>query len=134
MLHLNDEMGFLFGPFVLLPSRRGLFADGQNLRIGSRAMDLLTILVSRAGDIVSKEKLIAYTWPDTHVEEINLRVNLSSLRKILGEDPGGSRYIMNIPGRGYCFVSPVKLTDSVSALPGPGALPAGTAAYRAAAP
>lgn len=134
MLHPKAETGFLFGHFVLLPSRRGLFADGQNLRVGSRALDLLTILVSRAGNVVSKEKLIAYTWPDTHVEEINLRVNLSSLRKVLGEDTGGASYIMNVPGRGYCFVSPVKLIDGLSALPGQGAPPAGAAPYRSAAP
>lgn len=134
MLHLEAETGFLFGPFVFLPSRRGLFIGGQNLRIGSRAMDLLTILVSRSGNIVSKENLIAYAWPDTYVEDINLRVNLSSLRKVLGKDSGGTRYIINVPGRGYSFVSPVQLIDGLSALPAQGAPSAGTTPYRNAAP
>ncbi len=134
MLHPKAETGFLFGPFVLLPSQRGLFSGGKNLRIGSRSLDLLIMLASHAGDIVSKEKLIAHTWPDTHVEDINLRVNLSSLRKVLAEGAGGANYIMNVPGRGYCFVSPVKLIDGLSALPVQGAPSAGTAPYRSAAP
>lgn len=56
---------------------------------------------------MTKEEIIREVWPDTFVEETNLRVNIAALRKALGDGRDGRRYIVNIPGRGYCFTAPV---------------------------
>jgi predicted ATPase/DNA-binding winged helix-turn-helix (wHTH) protein len=88
------------------------------VRLGSRAIELLVALVERAGEVVGKNELMAYIWPDTIVEENNLRVHITALRKCLGDGQGGARYIVNVAGRGYCFVAPVaRSAGPVSALP-----------------
>lgn len=100
-----------FGPFRLCPAERVLFEDGKALRLGSRALEILLALVERAGEVVSKDELVKRVWPDTFVEEANLRVHIGALRKVLGEGREGARYIENIPGRGYCLVAPVRLVQ-----------------------
>jgi len=70
--------------------------------------DLLLILVERAGEIVGKEELLARVWPNVVVEEGNLRLHITSLRKALGDGEQGKSYIKNIVGRGYCFLAPVE--------------------------
>ena len=101
------EPSFAFGPYKLLPQRKILLKSDQPHVLGSRALDLLTLLVDRAGEVVSKEDLFAHAWPNTYVEEINLRVHVAALRKALGDGQDGMRYILNHPGRGYCFAAPV---------------------------
>jgi predicted ATPase/DNA-binding winged helix-turn-helix (wHTH) protein len=91
-----------------------LLEDGRPLRLGSRAVDILTVLIERAGEIVGKEELIARVWPNTFVEEANLRVHIGALRKALGDGQEGRRYIANIIGRGYCFVAPVSFEEERS--------------------
>ncbi|HEX3522555.1 MAG TPA: winged helix-turn-helix domain-containing protein, partial [Stellaceae bacterium] len=102
-----DEETFAFGPFRLIPAQRMLLEDGEPLRLGSRALDILVTLVESAGDTVPKDQLIARTWPDTVVDEGALRVHVAALRKALGDGRAGKRYIANNPGRGYSFVAPV---------------------------
>ena len=80
------------------------------MRLGSRAFDILAALVERAGEVVGKEELIARAWPKTFVEESNLKIQVSALRRALGDGQGGNRYIVTVPGRGYNFVAPVGLT------------------------
>jgi predicted ATPase/DNA-binding winged helix-turn-helix (wHTH) protein len=99
---------FSFGEFRLLPEERRLLEAGRPVRISSRALDILTVLVDRAGELVSKNQLIAHTWPNTKVEENNLRVHIGALRKLLGESPTGVSNIATVPGRGYSFVAPVE--------------------------
>jgi predicted ATPase/DNA-binding winged helix-turn-helix (wHTH) protein len=101
------NVGFRFGPFTLNCPERLLLRDGEPVRIGSRALDILIALVSRAGEVVSKEELISTVWPKTFVEETNLRVNVGTLRKALDDVREPHRYISNVTGRGYCFVAPV---------------------------
>jgi DNA-binding winged helix-turn-helix (wHTH) protein len=96
-----------FGPFRLLPAQQLLMEADKPIRIGSRALEILIALVERAGDIVSKEELIARVWPNTFVEENNLRVNIAALRRTLGDGQEGNRYVANIPVRGYAFIAPV---------------------------
>ena len=84
-----------------------LLDDGKPLRLGSRAFDILVALIERAGQTIPRDQLIARTWPDTVVDEGALRVHVGALRKALGDGRGGSRFIANIPGRGYTFVAPV---------------------------
>jgi TolB-like protein len=102
-----DEEAFVFGAFRLIPARRILLEDGKPLHLGSRALDVLIALVESAGDTIHKDKLIACVWPDTFVDEGNLRFQVAALRKALGDGRGGNRFIANIPGRGYTFVAPV---------------------------
>ncbi|QND75589.1 ATPase [Tardiphaga robiniae] len=87
---------------------RLLEKGGVPVKLGSRALDVLRLLVSRAGDVVSKNELLAHAWPGLVVEEINLRVHIAEVRKALGDGKEGARYITNIPSRGYCFVAPVQ--------------------------
>jgi predicted ATPase len=98
---------FLFGPFRLLPARRLLLEGSKPVRLGSRAMDILTILVAQPGQFVNRDELIARVWPDTSVDEAALRVHISALRKTLGDGHSGLRFIANAPRRGYSFVAPV---------------------------
>ena len=98
---------FAFGPFELHPLRRTLLRNGEPVQIGSRAFDVLTLLLERAGAVVGKEELMARAWPRTCVEESNLRVHISALRKLLEKGSDGLRYIDNVAGRGYSFVGPV---------------------------
>ncbi len=102
-----SEQTFSFGNFRLYRSRRQLLEDGQPVRLGARALDILVALVERAGELVSKDELVAIAWPRTVVEESSLRVHVAALRKVLGDGQAGARYILNQPGRGYLFVAPV---------------------------
>src|SRR5713101_6511929 len=100
---------FVFGTFRLLPRQKLLLQAGDKpVRLGGRAFDLLLTLVERAGEIVGKEELLARVWPNVVVEEGNLRLHITSLRKALGDGEQGKSYIKNIVGRGYCFVAPVE--------------------------
>jgi predicted ATPase len=105
----EDEQAesFSFGSMNLNPRARALLIQGVPLRISDRAFDLLTLLVTRAGEIVDKKSLFAAAWPDTFVEESNLRVQIAHLNKSLATD-GDARLIQNIPGRGYRFAAPVR--------------------------
>jgi len=100
---------FSFGPFRLLPSQRLLLKDKRRIHIGSRAFDILTTLVERAGEVVGKDELIARAWPNVYVDDSNLKTQVSGVRRALGEVRAGSRYIVSVPGRGYNFVAPVSL-------------------------
>ena len=105
------ERTFAFGPFRLLPARQLLLEGDRPVRLGSRALDILGTLVERAGDLVTKDELIARVWPDIHVEEGNLRVHVAALRRALGDGQAGHRYLVSVPGRGYRFVAPVVPTE-----------------------
>ena len=105
---------FLFEEFRLDRLGGGLFRrDDQGafvpVAIGSRALDILTALIERRGDIVSKEEIIAAVWPQTVVEENNLFVQISALRRILDREQSGQSCIQTIAGRGYRFIAPVTL-------------------------
>jgi DNA-binding winged helix-turn-helix (wHTH) protein len=98
---------FSFGPFRVVPYARLLECDGSPAPLGSRAFDILCLLISRPGEVVSKRELMARVWPNERVEESSLRFNISLLRRALGDGKGGERYVVNVPGRGYCFVAGV---------------------------
>ncbi len=87
-----------FGRFELQPGERRLLADGRPVALGARAFDLLVALVARAGQLVSKNELLTLVWPGLVVEENNLQVQVSALRKLLGPSA-----VATIPGRGYRF-------------------------------
>ena len=78
-----DDAAFTFGSFRLDPAERLLLKEGKPLRLGSRALEILVILVERAGETVLKDQLLRRVWPDTIVDEGALRVHLAALRKAL---------------------------------------------------
>jgi predicted ATPase/DNA-binding winged helix-turn-helix (wHTH) protein len=96
-----------FGPFQLFPTARVLEKNGAELLLGNRALDILIVLVERAGEIVGHKELMSRVWRDLVVEPGNLRVHMRALRKALGDGEDGDRYIENVTGQGYCFVAPV---------------------------
>ena len=103
-----DEPVFRFGGFTLFPVRRLLARDGRAVKVGSRALDLLVALVERAGRVVTKDELFSLAWPNSVVEDTNLRVNIFNLRRALGDDGMEDRYIVYVARRGYMFVAPLQ--------------------------
>ncbi|WEX90891.1 winged helix-turn-helix domain-containing protein [Sinorhizobium garamanticum] len=105
-------MAFRFGPFRIVPAERVVEKHGERVQIGSRAFDLLLVLVENSGEVVSKKQLTSRAWPDTVVDEVSLRVHISGLRKTLGKTPLGTPYITNVSGRGYMLVVPAERDDA----------------------
>lgn len=94
---------YRFGDYELQPREGRLIRQGEDLALGARTLDLLTILVHNAGKLVTKEHIFATLWPQVVVEENNLHVQISMLRKLLGGDK-----IVTLSGKGYRFTIPVK--------------------------
>ncbi|HTC04006.1 MAG TPA: winged helix-turn-helix domain-containing protein [Xanthobacteraceae bacterium] len=116
--HISRMHGVVsFGPFRLSMGERQLKKDDEPLQLGGRALDTLIALVDRAGEVVTQKELIARVWPDVTVEEANLRVHIANLRKALGDGHEDARYIVTVPGRGYCFVAPVTAAAPQSSPP-----------------
>ena len=101
-----------FGRFQILLRRRQLTADGVPVKLGTRAFDLLLVLLKADGSVVAKEELVSCVWPGVHVSEENLKVQILALRKALGEDRD---FIRTETGRGYRFTAAVKSTVSRNA-------------------
>jgi TolB-like protein/DNA-binding winged helix-turn-helix (wHTH) protein/Flp pilus assembly protein TadD len=112
-MKLTDEaLGAVeFGRFRLLPHRRELRADGVVVELGSRAFDVLMVLTEARGALVTKDEILSRVWPDTVVEENNLVVQISALRKALGEDRD---LIRTVFGRGYRFVAEISTSVAAS--------------------
>ncbi len=96
-----------FGPHRLDPAKRVLLRGDAAVPLTPKVFDLLVFLISSRGRVVEKDELLAAIWPGTVVEENNLARNISSLRKALGGDARDRRYVVTVPGRGYCFVADV---------------------------
>jgi DNA-binding winged helix-turn-helix (wHTH) protein len=96
-----------FGPFELSIGERLLRRHGVVVPLGSRALDILTYLAGRPGQVIAKQELIDHVWSDVTVEEGSIRVHVAAIRKALGDGQFGNRYIANIKGRGYSFVGTV---------------------------
>ena len=97
---MTDCEDLRFGPFELQFARRRLLSHGESLNLGARAFDVLVALAVERGRIVTKSELLDRVWPGLVVEENNLQVQVSTLRKLLGP-----QVIVTIPGRGYRFVA-----------------------------
>lgn len=134
--------GYVFGPFQLDLQKRLLKRDGQIVSLTPKVFDLLCVLVERSSSIVEKEEILRLIWPDTIVEEGNLSVNISMLRRALGDTHHEHRYIITLPGRGYSFIAEVTKIDGQGiqntdreAISKPHSIPAyPVAAYRNQAP
>jgi predicted ATPase/DNA-binding winged helix-turn-helix (wHTH) protein len=134
MLDKSIDVVFVFGPFRLIPSQHVLMRDNRPVKLGGRALDILHLLVMRAGEEISKNALIEWAWPNVVVDERNLKVHIRSLRRALNDTFPQATYIATVVGHGYQFVgpvqtAPVKIADfsrdqqsAVSNLPGPATL------------
>jgi DNA-binding winged helix-turn-helix (wHTH) protein len=117
----NDLLSF--GPFSLLTAERLLKKADESIPIGGRALDILSALVERAGEVVTHRELISTVWPGVTVEDANLRAQIAALRKTLGDGRDGARYVSNVAGRGYCFVAPVTRSSAKQPVPITGITP-----------
>jgi DNA-binding winged helix-turn-helix (wHTH) protein/TolB-like protein len=100
-----ESIQYAFGPFLLDTRERRLLRDGVAVPLTLKAFDLLLALVERQGHLVSKDELMRRVWPDAAVEENNLTVTISAVRKALDEGPTDRQYIETVPRRGYRFVA-----------------------------
>src|SRR5271165_3735378 len=123
--HPMEGHAISFGPFRLLAGQRLLLEGDKPVRLGSRAFDILAALVERAGQVVGKEELIARVWPKTFVEESNLKIQVSALRRALGDGQGGHRCIVTVPGQGYNLVAPIRFEKPFRPASPPTIAPAG---------
>jgi DNA-binding winged helix-turn-helix (wHTH) protein/TolB-like protein/Flp pilus assembly protein TadD len=106
-----------FGPFRIDTSNRLLLRDGQPVPLKRKAVEVLLVLVKHKGEVLEKERLMETLWPDSFVEEANLTQSVYMLRKALGEQADGPRYIETIPRRGYRFAAEVKVWEDLGAMP-----------------
>jgi predicted ATPase/DNA-binding winged helix-turn-helix (wHTH) protein len=108
---LAVDRSITFGPFRLFPAKQILLEGEKRVRLGSRALQILTFLAERPGQVIAKEELVAYVWSNIFVEEGNLRVHMAALRRALGHGQGDNQYIATVPGRGYRFIESAVVTD-----------------------
>lgn len=102
---------YQFGPFRLDPLRRRLWRGDEIVTVTPKAIDVLLVLVARAGQIVEKDDLLKEVWPGTFIEEATLAQNISILRKALGETSENPRYIATSPRRGYRFIETITVDE-----------------------
>ncbi|HET9533699.1 MAG TPA: winged helix-turn-helix domain-containing protein [Blastocatellia bacterium] len=105
---------YKFGPFCVDSEKRVLLREGEAVPLAPKAFDTLLILAQHPGEVLEKDRLIEMLWPDSIVEEGNLTVNISAIRRALGESPNERKYIVTIPGKGYKFAA--DLSDDTSDL------------------
>lgn len=120
---MTNSPTYAFGDYVFIPRRQLLLKNGQSVRIGCRALDLLEAFVKRPGEVLSKRELLEEAWPSTTVVEGNLKVHIAALRRALDDDADQAKYIATVNGRGYRFIAPVVVGDA-SGGPSGGAPPA----------
>jgi len=103
---------YKFGPYQLISVERQLLRNGDSVPITNKAFDTLLTLVGRSGHLVEKSELFATVWKDTCVEEGNLAVTVSMIRKALGDNRKDQKYIETISKKGYRFVATTTLVET----------------------
>jgi DNA-binding winged helix-turn-helix (wHTH) protein/pimeloyl-ACP methyl ester carboxylesterase/class 3 adenylate cyclase len=103
-----EKRFYEFGPFRLDLEERLLLREGKPVQLTPKAFDTLLALLENSGKVLEKEEMMRQVWPDTFVEEANLAVNISLLRKALGNRADGGHYIETLPRRGYRFAARVR--------------------------
>jgi DNA-binding winged helix-turn-helix (wHTH) protein/TolB-like protein len=101
----NENAVYEFDGFEVDATRRKLLRNGTPVRLTAKALDTLLFLIRKQGSTVTKPDLMNAIWGDAAVEENNLTQQISALRRVLGERPNDHRFIVTVPGRGYCFVA-----------------------------
>jgi DNA-binding winged helix-turn-helix (wHTH) protein len=107
--------GYEFGPFQLISGERQLLREGKPVPITHKAFETLLVLVGRSGHLVQKSELFASVWKDSYVEEGNLPVTISMIRRALGDSCKDQKYIQTIAKRGYRFVAVTKALNDTAA-------------------
>jgi DNA-binding winged helix-turn-helix (wHTH) protein len=105
---LKKSNFYEYGPFRLDPAEHRLTREGIPVPLAPKAFELLLFLVQNPGRLLSKEQIMQALWAGSFVEEANLTVSISLLRRILGEKDGNVRYIETVPKKGYRFIAPVR--------------------------
>lgn len=105
---------YKFGDFYLDTNSRNLFNQSKLIRLSPRAFSILLLLIKKPGDAIQKEEIIEKVWADSFVEENNLAVHISALRRVLGENISGIKYIETISGYGYRFLLKVEKVENDS--------------------
>src|SRR6266446_2609876 len=100
MMNSNNFL-YEFGSYQLDESERVLTREGCILPLTPKAFETLLVLVQNSGHVVKKDELMKQVWPNTYVEEGNLTQNIFALRRILGEELHGTKYIETVSRRGY---------------------------------
>ena len=118
---VSEEISF--GPFWLDLRRPELRRDGEPVKLHGRVLDILCALATAKGKVVGKDELMARLWPGRIVEEGNIHVHVSALRKALDEHGEGHSYVVTVPGRGYRLAglagSPEAVPSAAQGLPLP---------------
>src|SRR5271155_470025 len=104
---MRSATSYRFSRFELDPLSGILLRDAQPAPLSRRAFTLLELLVRNHGRLVTKDEIMDQVWGGLFVDENNLAVQISALRKVLGDGPHGQPFIVNVPGQGYRFVGPV---------------------------
>lgn len=110
MPHTN-HLAYEFGPYRFSLAQRALTRDGEIISLTPKAFEILTRLVVNAGQLLEKDDLLREVWPDTFVEEANLTQYIFTLRRALGDERAGPRYIETVSRRGYRFVADVRVCE-----------------------
>ncbi len=109
----NENVVYEFDGFRVDATRRQLIRDGLPVQVTAKAFDTLLFLIRNQGLTLTKAELMNAVWRDAAVEENNLTQQISALRRVLGERPNDHRFIVTVPGRGYCFVAAIHDKKSV---------------------
>src|ERR1051325_10410130 len=112
----NNNLCYEFGPYQLDSCKRILTREGEGIPLTPKATEILIALVKQAGQLVEKDELLKEVWPDTFVAESNLTQNIFTLRKALGDDRTGPKYIETVARRGYRFLATVRTVAQVEAV------------------
>ena len=107
---------FEFGGFRVNTAEETLCRNGENLPINRRTFEVLRLLIERSGQIVTRQEFFDTVWADTFVEDNSLTVAVTSIRKLLGDDPKKPKFIENLPRKGYRFIGDVKIVDDTPAI------------------
>ncbi len=103
---------YKFSDFILDKQTIAVYHNNIQIQISSRAFEILYFLIERRGEVVEKDEILERVWKDSFVEEANLPVHISAIRRVLQEKKGESRYIRTISGRGYSFIANVEEISS----------------------
>jgi eukaryotic-like serine/threonine-protein kinase len=117
-----EKRVYRFDEFLADPVRRVLLRgghDGEAVQVTPKALSILLVLLEHHGQVIGKEELIRQVWASSYVSDANLTQNVSSLRKALGEKAGEHRYVVTVPGQGYCFAAPVERVEEEPLLSAP---------------
>jgi Tol biopolymer transport system component/DNA-binding winged helix-turn-helix (wHTH) protein len=113
----QNNQCYEFGPFRLATAEHRLYRNGEVVMLPPKEFDLLLLLVQNPGQVMNRESLIKALWPNTVVEEANLNVHISALRKALAESSGEQHFIETLPRLGYRFIAPVTEVNGTAVIP-----------------